>query len=48
MDTTSYSINGHKSNGEHVDSNVEVQMLREEVDRINSEFLKVSNSVLVN
>ena len=41
-----YSINGHKSNEEEaqVDSNVEVQMLREELDRINTEFLKVSHT----
>lgn len=40
---SSYSINGHKTNDEKcIDSNVEVQMLREELDRINAEFLKVS------
>ena len=38
-----YSVNGHKMNSSEggVDSNVEVQSLREELDRVNAEFLKV-------
>ena len=46
MDTelaSTYSINDHKYDEQSVDSNVEIQTLREELDRINTEFLKVYN-----
>ncbi len=52
MDTdlsSSYSINDHKTNNNNndgglqsVDSNVEIQSLREELELLNTEFLKVN------